>query len=95
MYNAHIVHGAAYADTLLYMLHSAANGRLIAGVTKLVSYIMPCHAEHSDGTLRYNAHNLHGAAMAQQHYNAYVAATNKRPFNVIRCDSRQQLQNMG
>lgn len=41
-------------------------------------------AGHSDGTLRYNAHNLHGAAMAQQHYRAFVAATGKRPFNVIR-----------
>jgi alpha-glucosidase (family GH31 glycosyl hydrolase) len=37
-------------------------------------------AGHADGTLRYNAHNLHGAAMAQQHYNAFVAATGKRPF---------------
>jgi hypothetical protein len=42
MYNAHIVYGAADADTLLHMLPSAANGRLIAGVIKLVSYIMPC-----------------------------------------------------
>ncbi|KAF6253912.1 glycosyl hydrolases family 31-domain-containing protein [Scenedesmus sp. NREL 46B-D3] len=46
--------------------------------------IVSVTAKHADGTVRYNTHNLHGTAMAQQHYNAYVAATNKRPFNIIR-----------
>uniref|UniRef100_A0A383WFG9 Maltase n=1 Tax=Tetradesmus obliquus TaxID=3088 RepID=A0A383WFG9_TETOB len=51
---------------------------------RLEQELVSVTARHSDGTLRYNAHNLHGAAMAQQHYRAFVAATGKRPFNVVR-----------
>lgn len=41
-------------------------------------------AEHYDGTTQYNTHNLYGVTMAKAHYEAYTAATGRRPFNVIR-----------
>lgn len=46
--------------------------------------IVAAAAEHADGTTEYDAHNLYGTSMAQRHYEAAVAVTNKRPFLLTR-----------
>jgi hypothetical protein len=43
-----------------------------------------CSAEHADGTLEYDAHNLFGTTMAIRHYEAFTSLFKKRPFMVLR-----------
>jgi hypothetical protein len=42
-------------------------------------------AVHANGATEYDAHNLFGASMAMQHYQAMVDVTGKRPFLLTRC----------
>lgn len=55
-------------------------------------FILRLCAEHANGLLQYDTHNLYGTSMALEHHAALQKVTSKRPFLLTRQAQQQRQQ---
>ncbi|WIA23387.1 hypothetical protein OEZ85_000147 [Tetradesmus obliquus] len=72
------------SNTLAHPPYVIANVNVTGTPEPLGQNILSPTAKHYDNTTEYDAHNLYGFAMAQQHYSAAVNVTGRRPFLLTR-----------